>query len=132
MDIEDEQNGKKKGKKKRPDSPSEPLKTGDEVIDEALQKLNELSNTLTSQINEIFAEGNIAIKDIKRFLDDSKNFSPSQYEMIQEEREKLLENLWTKLGKKAKETHTKKENDLLAKKRSRKFIGSRKNWISMR
>lgn len=123
---------KKKHLKKRATTVDKVIKTGDAAVDEALEKMMGFSNALKDKINEVFAKGNITSVDIENYLSNSSNFSNTQYETIQKDRQKLLENIWTKLGKKAKETHTKKKDTQVSKRRSRKFIGSRKNWISMR
>lgn len=139
MDIEPERSShkkrlkkKKKHLKKHPPTLDKVVKTGDQAVDEALEKMVGFSNALKDQINEVYAKGNITAVDIENYLSDSTRFSNTQYETIQRDRQKLLESIWTKLGKKAKETHTKKKDTQASKRRSRKFIGSRKNWISMR
>ncbi len=139
MSIDPEQTSPKKRlkkKKKHIKKSAAPFqlvaKTGDAVVDDALEKMRQFSNNIKDQLNQVFTKGNITSKDVKNYLENSSNFSHKQYEKVQQERQKLLENLWTKLGKKAKETHTKKQEDEASKKRSRKFLGSRKNWISMK
>lgn len=127
---------KKKKKKKKAAPPLEKKKErpsfDDKEVDEAFNRMTQIRDEIVKKLEALYKEGGITPQDLSSYLDDQKNFPGKLFDSVQQQREKLLEDIWKGLGKKEKVKHIRKKAKKMGKKRKRKMIGGRKKWIPMR
>jgi len=85
------------------------------------KKRDELKNTIESTPEQVI-----------QYFNDSKNFTPEQWNTIQSNRSDLEKNVWAVIGKDPKKVREEQISDKNDKLRKGKSLGARHNWIPMR
>jgi hypothetical protein len=66
------------------------------------------------------------------YLDNPKNFSPREWEIVQKNKHLLEEKVWDVVGLELKPATGPKRRENLAGERKGKTLGARKKWIPMK
>ncbi len=95
------------------------------------QRLSKLSKGLDEDLENLYSKSGLTPKQISDFLDNPKNFSGAQWELIQKEREKYNKKIYKAAGKEVAEKEEKKQQKKKSGKQRKKFLGKRRGWLQM-
>lgn len=132
---------KKKGSKKKEESKSSPKKKNaaepakrkykDPEIDEMMRKIHDMRHDLLTKLEYIRYKAGLNFDDLQRFMDNPKNFTPAEWEKMQQTKMNIGEKAWAAIGvdlkEKAAQAKMVKPGD-----RKHKTLGARKKWIPVR
>lgn len=104
----------------------------DTEIQGMFDRMNEMRNDLDKRTDDLKEAIALSQKDVIKFFSESKNFTPEQWNIIQENRTDLEKRTWAVVGKDPNKVREKHLEDKDAKLRKGKTLGSRKNWIPIR
>lgn len=113
------------------EEPPPPLSKKDE-INEALDKITQMHDELKRKLEETYEKSGWSIQEIQSYLENPSNFDTAEWEMVQQERKYLSEQVWSWVGNDAKLRAKKKEKTKEEQARKGKMLGARKNWMPMR
>lgn len=99
---------------------------------EWIEKIESLHKDIVEKTQWLIEKKGHTPRSIKRYLEDPKNFTPKQWEMIQEQKQNLESKLGLLIDPGLKHLKKTKENKTLSKERKGKTLGSRKQWLDMR
>ena len=91
-----------------------------------------MKDELDAKLYSLFQKGGIDLKIVETFLDNQNNFTDSQWEEVQTQREEYKKKLEELFGKKELEVQEKKVKKKKSGERNRKLLGDRKKWIPIR
>jgi len=121
---------KKPKKAKKPAPPKKPLT--DAEVSKMLDRMNEMRREIEKKVEDACEGKGLTWQNVQDYVNEPKNFLPTEWKRLQHRREEVAEKLWASLGtdvKKKKAAVTKKK---VAKKRKGKTLGARKRWIPMK
>lgn len=104
----------------------------DPEIKEWVERIETLHQEIENKTNELIEKGGHTPLSIRKYLDDPKNFSPKDWQMIQAQRERMDKDFGIRIDPLFKKQRKEKETKVLSKERKGKSLGSRKRWIDMR
>lgn len=105
-----------------------------EDLEEMLKKLKvmrKLREKIDLALEKLYKKGGFTSDDVTAYLDDPKNFTPGQFDLIRMYRKHIKEMLATKIDPETVKTTEAKEAKKAKKKRTRKSLGQRRKWIQM-
>ena len=103
----------------------------DPELKEWVEKMDKMRKELNEKTNKLLEKGGHTPLSIKRYLDDPKNFSPQDWQLIQKQRDTLEADLGLAIDPAFKKMKKTKETKVLSKERKGKTLGSRKRWLDM-
>lgn len=92
----------------------------------------EMRNDLDKKTDDLKEAIALSQKDVIKFFSEAKNFTPEQWNIIQENRSDLEKRTWAVVGKDPNKVREKHLEDKDARHRKGKTLGARKNWIPIR
>lgn len=95
-------------------------------------RMNEMQKDLNKKADDLKEKISLSPKDVVTFFSDPKNFTPEQWNIIQNNRAELEKKTWAIIGKDPAKYKEKKLEDKTTKQRKAKSLGARNNWIPMR
>lgn len=119
---------KKKGSAARP-TPKKPVHRDPEIA-AMLKQIDEMQNDLQNKFDHIKSQAGLTTEDIQDFMNNPKNFTPKQWEQIEQTKNELGNKVWAAIGLELKPKPRTREN--IAGERKGKTLGGRKKWIPMR
>ena len=134
----------KKGAKPAPKEPPKPLSKRevteetkkrlfkDPQIKEWIERIETLHQEIESKTNQLIEKGGQSPLSIKRYLDDPKNFTQKDWQLIQVQRDTMDKDFGRSIDPLFPKQRKEKENKTLSKERKGKSLGSRKRWLDMR
>lgn len=105
---------------------------GDQDIQEMFDKMIEMRQELDKKTDELKDAIALTKQDINAFFSNSKNFTPEQWSIIQQNRTELEQKAFMIVGKDPNKVRQKQLESKETKARKGKTLGSRRNWIPMR
>ena len=103
----------------------------DPQLKEWVEKMEVMHSELEEKTNRLLEKGGHTPLSIKRYLDDPKNFSPEDWQLIQKQRNILEADLGLAIDPSFHKIKKEKETKVMSKERKGKTLGSRKNWLDM-
>lgn len=121
-------------KSKSPSAPAPPLKPVpiNSEVDELIGKMKTMHDDLERKLDEVYRQNGMDKRTIKNYLDNPSNFTPEQWERVQEDRKLRLETLAKKIGAELPTALVEAVKEVKKTDKSRKSLGVRRNWIPMR
>lgn len=113
-------------------APVAPLqKHRDPEIRDMMKKIDEMKQDLLKRMELIHLKSGLTYDQIRGYMENSKNFTPAEWEKLQKTKNELGEKVWNTLGQelKPKTAHV-REN--IAGERKAKTLGARKRWIPVK
>ena len=104
---------------------------GDTEVDDMLKRLRYMDENLKKKMERVCELSGMTKREIERYIENPHNFTESQWKKIQQEKDKLEEQLFAAIGIKAKKRILKKKKKKLARGRRGKTLGGRKGWMQM-
>lgn len=106
----------------------------DPELDALFERVKYLRQDLESKLQDFYHKTGLKDSDIKDFLADPSNFSPSEWALVTKYKELLYTQFSSQTGLKIpeKKVAIAAEKEGLSKARKAKSIGSRKKWIPMK
>lgn len=104
---------------------------GDEV-NSMLKRILDIKADLENQLNNIYAKAEVKRIDIKKYLDNPKNFSATEWNKVQKDKDSLVEQIVLLFTPETQIQKVAKSKEKLTKERKGKTLGSRRNWIPMK
>jgi hypothetical protein len=95
-------------------------------------RVSEMQKDLDKKTDDLKEKISLSPKDVVNFFSEAKNFTPEQWNIIQNNRSDLEKKTWAVIGKDPAVHKEKKLEDKNTKQRKAKSIGARNNWIPMR
>jgi len=120
---------KKKAEEPTPTIASSPV--GDMEVDDMLKRLRDMDEDLQKKMERVCEVSGMTKREIERYIENPHNFTDSQWNKIQQEKEELEEKIFAAIGIKAKKRILKKKKKKIAKGRRGKTLGGRKGWLQM-
>jgi hypothetical protein len=119
--------------KANPLSPLQPTHLNNPEVEALLAKASKYHEDIVNKLDMIQKEIGMSIKDVKEFLNNPSNFKPEEWQVIQQQRIALEENLFTQIGGESVKKEIKKKQIAKSdKERKNKTLGARKKWIPIR
>lgn len=103
----------------------------DPQLKEWIEKMDLMQRELENKTNSLLEKGGHTPLSIKRYLDDPKNFSPQDWQLIQQQRDQLEADLGLAIDPSFRKLKKTQETKVMSKERKGKTLGSRKNWLDM-
>lgn len=119
----------KKGEKGTPKVSSIPLADAD--IETMFNKMRKMDEDLQNRMERICELTGMSRHEVKSFIENPNNFTSSQWQKVQQEKDELERKIYASIGMKAKQQIAKKKKKKITKSRKGKTLGSRKGWIQM-
>jgi hypothetical protein len=106
----------------------------DPEISSMMGKIREMQSDLQSRFDKLYKDTGMDASKIKDFIDNPKNFLPTDWEFLQQNKKILEDKVWNAVGEELKPTHEKtiRTRANIADERKGKTLGSRKKWLPMR
>lgn len=104
----------------------------DDEVQGMFDKMVELRGDLEKKTDEFKEAVILSQQDVSKYFNDSKNFSPEQWSVIQESRAELEKRVFDVVGKDLKKIRQKQLESKDSKLRKGKTLGARRNWIPIR
>lgn len=132
--------GKKKKRKKKVSKGKENLLTdklelkkdyGNPEINKMMERIREIDADIKNKIAHLCEISGHTPKEVENFLNDNGNFSDDFLKLIKDDQQEWAEKVFGEGAKEFNQIHEKTEQMKKAKKRLRKTVGRRKNWIPM-
>lgn len=102
----------------------------DPQVDAMMQQIREMNQDLKSQMESISKKTGLSYDELKKLVDNPKNFSPADWAFLQKNKQLLGDKVWGVVGIPNKPKAKQREN--VAGERKAKTLGARKKWIPMR
>ena len=101
-------------------------------IDLMFAKMHDLQKDLDRKTDELKDAISSSKTEVIDYFNNSKNFTPEQWNVIQNNRSELEQKTWAVVGKDPNIVKEKKLEAKSEKARMAKSLGSRHNWLPMR
>lgn len=101
-------------------------------IDLMFAKMQDLQKDLDRKTDELKDAISSSKTEVIDYFNNSKNFTPEQWNVIQKNRSELEQKTWAVVGKDPNIVKEKKHEAKSEKARMAKSLGSRHNWLPMR
>lgn len=122
---------KKKAPAKAPTPPPVPEENAGS-LEESITTVKKYRDDVVKKLDSIQKELGMSLKDVKEYINNPRNFKPSQWAYIQQQKKEMEERLAQELGSDVVGVSKKVDTGKVAKERKGKTLGSRKNWIPIR
>lgn len=138
-------------KKPKPTEPAAPLKqqpsvapkavAGNPAIENMLERMNQMRREIDDQIDALTREHGLSDERIKQYLGNPSNFSPEQWEFLQQKDNELSQKIWAAVEPLSSTVTIEPQSISLQNpsqgstkepstaSRKGKFVGSRRKWI---
>lgn len=103
----------------------------DPEIREMLKKIDDMKQDLLNKMEYIYRTSGLTYDQVRRYMENPKNFSKKDWEKLQRTKEELGEKVWNALGQELKPKAA-RERENVAGERKAKTLGARKRWIPMK
>lgn len=106
----------------------------DPEINEMLNKIYNMQDDIQTKLNEIYEKNAISPRQVKKYLNNPRNFPPDVWQKIQLQRDTLerkIGDILQSYVKPQKKGHLTGMPSGTSKERRIKTLGSRKKWIPM-
>ena len=120
---------KKKAEKSTSIIASSPV--GDMEVNDMLKRLRDMDEDLKKKMERVCELSGMTKREIEKYIENPHNFTASQWDKIQQEKDQLEEQLFAAIGIKAKKRILKKKKKKMARGRRGKTLGGRKGWMQM-
>jgi len=120
---------KSQAKESTPTIASSPV--GDMEVDDMLKRLRDMDQDLQKKMERVCELSGMTKREIEQYIENPHNFTDSQWQKMQKEKEKLEEDIYAAIGIRAKKRILKKKKKKIAKGRRGKTLGGRKGWMKM-
>lgn len=130
-----------KVKKKTKETPHAPIMSTekrrelimkDPEVKEWITRIEELNRSLKEKIGDLIEKHGFTPRSVKGYLNNPKNFTPDQWNLIQKQRVEIEKMVGIALDPVLRKEQKKAEAKVRDKERKGKTLGSRKNWMPMR
>lgn len=119
-------------KKKATSESSSQAFINDEELESQFKTFQNYYDQTAKQVDESYSKLGINKQKVADYLSDPNNFNPEQWQMIQQKRKEMQDQLWKLLGIERKKEVSRKEKEKTEQKRKGKTLGARKKWMPMR
>lgn len=124
--------GKKTPKSDKPSKTKEPLPPAtEEEIREQFSRVEGQYKDLKDRADEAYERAGLRREEVTRFLENPSNFTPDMWQSIEALRAEEEAALSRQVGVNVEKAERKRKLAASAKKKRRKFLGSRKKWMKM-
>jgi len=115
-------------------APKEPktVRRLDSEIQNLIDKMRKMHEEIEVKLDEAYQQSGLDPSSIKNYLDNPNNFKPTEWEGVQMERKSRLESIAKQIGAQISSPLVKTAKEISKTDRTRKTLGVRRNWISMR
>lgn len=102
----------------------------DPEIAAMLKQIKDMKDDLQNKLDHIKNAAGWTNEDMQAYMNEPKNFSPKEWEKIEQSKNALGDKVWAAIGLELKPKPRTREN--VAGERKGKTLGARKKWIPMK
>lgn len=101
-------------------------------VREIMEKAAKMHDELEQKLEETYQKTGWQRQAIKQFLENPNNFSKSEWELVQRQRDYLVNQTWSLITEEEKTRLLHEEKKKQSQVNKGKSLGARKNWIPIR